>query len=50
MLQAIRSLEEAYKKSINYSIGPRRKGDVQEIYSDTYKVQKILKWKSEIAT
>ena len=49
VLQAVYFFEEVNKKSINYSIGPRRKGDVQEIYSDNEKVHKILKWKSKIS-
>jgi UDP-glucose 4-epimerase len=37
------------KKKINYSIGPRRDGDVEEIYSDNTKVEKLLNWKAEIS-
>ena len=48
VLEAVHFFEEANKKDINYSIGMRRKGDIEEIYSDNKKVEKILEWKAEI--
>ena len=35
------------KEKINYSIGPRREGDVDEIYSDNKKVEDLLAWQAE---
>ena len=49
VLEAIFAFEQANKMKINYSIGPRRKGDVEEIYSDTNKVTELLAWKAEIS-
>ena len=49
VLEAIFAFEQANKMKINYSIGPRRKGDVEEIYSDTNKVTKLLDWEPEIS-
>ena len=34
---------------MNFEIGPRRDGDVEEIYSDNVKVEKLLNWKAEIS-
>ena len=48
VIQAINSFEKANNKKINYTIGPRRDGDVEEIYSDNAKVEKFLHWKEEI--
>ena len=38
-----------YDKKINFEIGPRRDGDVEEIYSDNTKVEKLLNWKAKIS-
>ena len=38
----------ANNKKINFEIGPRRDGDVEEIFSDNSKVEKLLNWKAEI--
>ena len=49
VIQAIKYFENANNKKINYIIGPRRDGDVEEIYSDNAKVEKLLHWKAEIS-
>ena len=49
VIQAIKYFENATNKKINYTIGPRRDGDVEEIYSDNAKVEKLLHWKAEIS-
>ncbi len=49
VLEAVHFFEKVNKKKINYSIGPRRDGDVEEIYSDNTKVEKLLNWKAEIS-
>ena len=49
VIQAIKYFENANNKKINYTIGPRRDGDVEEIYSDNAKVEKLLHWKAEIS-
>ena len=49
VIQAISCFEKANDKKINYSIGHRRDGDVEEIYSDNAKVEKLLNWKAEIS-
>ena len=49
VLEAINAFEKANKMKIKYTIGNRRKGDVEEIYSNNKKAIKILNWKSEIS-
>ena len=39
VLQVIKAFEKANGINLNYSIGPRRNGDVEEIYSDNKKGQ-----------
>jgi len=47
VLEAINCFEEANNLKINYEIGPRRDGDVEEIYSDNKKVEALLDWRAE---
>jgi len=47
VLEAVHSFEKVNKEKINYSIGPRREGDVDEIYSDNKKVESLLEWQAE---
>jgi len=49
VIQAISCFEKANDKKINYSIGYRRDGDVEEIYSDNIKSEKLLNWQAEIS-
>jgi len=49
VIQAIKYFENANNKKINYTIGSRRDGDVEEIYSDNTKVEKLLNWKAKIS-
>lgn len=45
VLEAIQIFEKANNIKIKFSIGKRRKGDVEQIYSCNKLVKKILKWK-----
>tara|TARA_B100000161_G_scaffold136153_1_gene96616 strand:- start:703 stop:1689 length:987 start_codon:yes stop_codon:yes gene_type:complete len=49
VLEAVQCFEKANNSKINYEIGPRRDGDVEEIFSDNSKVEKLLNWKAEIS-
>jgi UDP-glucose 4-epimerase len=48
VLEAIAAFEKVSGVRPVYSIGPRRPGDVEAIYSDCSKVSKALNWKAEI--
>ena len=49
VLQIIKAFESTNNLRLNYSIGSRRDGDIDEIFSDNKKVLNILKWNSEIS-
>ncbi len=45
--EAIHAFEKNTGLSLNYSIGPKREGDVEAIFSDTTKSSSVLNWKAE---
>lgn len=47
VLEIIKSFEEATGVSLNYEIGERREGDVEQIWGNVDKSLKILKWSAE---
>lgn len=47
VFEAIESFETNNKIKLNYTIGPRRSGDVIAIYSDTSKSEQLLNWKAK---
>ena len=47
VLEVIRAFESVNGIKLNYKIGPRRAGDVEQIWADTTKVSEVLGWKSE---
>ena len=47
VIETVRIFEESNKIKLNVEFGPRRSGDVAEIYSDTKKSSKYLKWNAE---
>lgn len=48
VMEVIRSFEKANGLKVNYSIGPRREGDVQSIYADVKKAKNELGWETKI--
>ncbi|MAW30997.1 MAG: UDP-glucose 4-epimerase GalE [Flavobacteriales bacterium] len=49
ILEIIHNFEKANQVKINFTFGPRRDGDIDKIYSDNLKVNKKLKWSSQIS-
>ena len=47
VLDIIKAYEEATGIKINYEIGPRRPGDIDEYYGDPTKAYEVLGWKAE---
>lgn len=45
VLEAVKAFEKVSGKKLNYKIAPRRSGDVEAIYSDSSKAEKLLCWK-----
>lgn len=47
VLEVIQSFERVSGQSLNYTIGPRRPGDVEQIFASSNKAERELKWKTE---
>ncbi len=47
VMQMIKTFEKINRIKINYKIGPRRKGDIGEIYADCSLINKKLNWKAK---
>lgn len=47
VLEAVKAFEKISGKKLNYKIAPRRTGDVEAIYSDSSKAEKLLDWKTK---
>ncbi|SEI71577.1 UDP-glucose 4-epimerase [Dyadobacter sp. SG02] len=47
VLQLINTFEEVNGVKLNYTIGPRREGDVEQIYAQSDKVNNVMKWHAE---
>ncbi len=47
VLEVIHVFEKATKLKLNYQIGPRRAGDVIEIYANATKANELLHWKAK---
>ncbi|MFC3880996.1 UDP-glucose 4-epimerase GalE [Algoriphagus namhaensis] len=44
VLEVIQSFEKVSGQKLNYEIGPRRPGDVIQVWADTQKINKVLGW------
>ncbi len=44
VLHVIKTFEQETGIKVNYSIGPRRAGDVEQVYADVSKANTVLKW------
>ncbi len=47
VLEIIKTFESVNDVKLNYNIGPRRKGDVEQIYANAQKAKAILGWECE---
>jgi UDP-glucose 4-epimerase len=47
VLEIIESFEKVNDLKLNYEIGPRRPGDVEQIYADASKAKNLLGWTCE---
>ena len=48
VLEAIAAFERVSGEKLNYSVGPRRPGDVEQVYAEVTKSQRLIGWKPEI--
>lgn len=44
VLEVIKAFEQVSGKALNYQIGPRRSGDVEQVWADTTKINQELRW------
>lgn len=47
VLNVIKTFEQATGVKVNYSIGPRRAGDVEQVYADVSKANQVLAWQAK---
>ncbi len=47
VLELIQTFENVNNIKLNYSIGPRRPGDVEKIYAQVDKVNNVMGWRAE---
>ena len=48
VLDVIKAFEKVSKKKLNYAFTERRSGDVEQVWADATKANKVLGWKAEI--
>ena len=48
VLQVIEAFEQSTGQKLNYAIGPRREGDVEQVWGDVTKSSRDLGWKAEL--
>lgn len=46
VLEVVKTFEAVSGQSLNYEIGPRRPGDVEKVWADVSKANKVLQWKT----
>ena len=49
VLEIIQAFEQSTQQKLNVSIGPRREGDIEQIYSDITRSDKQLGWKAKLS-
>lgn len=49
VMEVIRTFERITGQKLNYKIGPRRPGDVDAIYANVDKANKVLPWKAKLS-
>jgi len=47
VLEVINAFEKANNLKVNYAIAPRRAGDIEKVWADTSRANKVLGWKAE---
>jgi len=48
VLEIIKAFETSTGEKLNYQIGPRRDGDIEQIYGDVTKSKELLGWQTEL--
>jgi UDP-glucose 4-epimerase len=50
VLELIRVFEKATRVKLKFVIGPRRSGDVEKVYANPAKANRLLDWHTELST
>jgi UDP-glucose 4-epimerase len=50
VLELVKTFMKVTGVSLNYTIGPRRPGDIEKVYADPAKSWKLLNWKTKLST
>ena len=48
VMEVIKTFEQIRKEPLKYTIGPRRSGDVEQVYANVDKAKKLLNWSAEL--
>ena len=48
VLELITTFESVTGEKVNYRIGPRRAGDIEQVWANVDKAKKVLNWESEL--
>jgi UDP-glucose 4-epimerase len=48
VFEVIHAFEDATAVKLDYKVGPRREGDVEQVWGDVKKAEKCLNWKAEL--
>jgi UDP-glucose 4-epimerase len=48
VLEVIHAFEQSTGQKLNYQVGPRRGGDVEQVWGDVTKSKNVLKWQTEL--
>jgi UDP-glucose 4-epimerase len=49
VLEVIKGFEDVSGVKLNYQIGPRRPGDVEQVYASVENAEKLLQWKANLS-
>jgi len=47
VMELVQVFQEVNEMKLNYKVGPRREGDIEKIYAETKKANKILNWQTK---
>jgi len=50
VLELIQSFMKVTGKTVKYEIGPRRPGDIEKVFADPSKSNRLLRWKTKLTT
>ena len=48
-MEVINTFEPIRKEHLNYTVGQRRSGDVEQVYANVDKAGTLLNWKAELS-